>query len=328
MIFGICNLEFNTFVTRLKIENKKILKESGLEPIKHAGQNFLVSEEMIEKIISEAKIKKGEIILEIGPGTGNLTEALLSAGADVMAVEKDQHLAELLNSKLQNPNDKSRLYRGSSTESGQIPNSKLQIINSDILKFDETKIKKPYRIIANIPYYLTGHLIQKFLISKNKPAEMIIMVQKEVGERISAKPPKMNFLSSLVQYLAEAEILFPVKKENFWPQPKVDSVMIKIIPRASITSLRSYARETFGIKNNKNKEFIEFLKIVFKQPRQTLFNNLRRGGVKNSEEIIDQLDLPKNVRGQCLNLESLLKIFAYLNNAKLPNQNDKSITND
>ena len=312
MIFGICNLKFNTFVTRLKIENKKILKESGLEPIKHAGQNFLVSEEIIEKIISEAKIKKGETILEVGPGTGNLTKSLTDAGANVLAIEKDKNLSQVLISNFQFP----------------ISKKILNVVNEDILKFDEAKIKKPYRIIANIPYYLTGHLIQKFLLSRNKPAEMIIMVQKEVGERISAKPPKMNFLSSLVQYLAEVEILFPVKKENFWPQPKVDSVILKLIPHQRLTSLRSYARETFGFGDIKNREFIEFLKIVFKQPRQTLFNNLRRGGVKNSEEIIDQLDLPKNVRGQNLNLESLLKIFAYLNNAKLPNQNDKSITND
>ena len=241
--------------------------------------------------------------MEIGPGTGNLTEALLSAGADVMAVEKDQHLAELLNSKLQNPNDKSRLYRGSSTESGQIPNSKLQIINSDILKFDETKIKKPYRIIANIPYYLTGHLIQKFLISKNKPAEMIIMVQKEVGERISAKPPKMNFLSSFVQYLAEAEILFLVKKENFWPQPKVDSAVIRLVPR----------------KTKPDNSFISFLKMAFKQPRKTLLNNLRHGGAKNPDETVAKLGLDKNIRAQNLNLELLQKIFNLVGNKTIRN---------
>ncbi len=290
-----------------RAQTKKELSHANLKPVKHRGQNFLVSEEIIEKIISEAKIKKGEIILEVGPGTGNLTKALLDAGAVVLAIEKDEKLIEILKSEI----------RISKSET----NPKIQIINEDILKFDEAKIKKPYRIIANIPYYLTGHLIQKFLLSRNKPAEMIIMVQKEVGERISAKPPKMNFLSSLVQYLAEAEILFPVKKEKFWPQPKVDSVILKLIPHQRLTSLRSYARETFGFGDIKNREFIEFLKIVFKQPRQTLFNNLRRGGVKNSEEIIDQLDLPKNVRGQCLNIEQLKMLFELSSNYKnqIPN---------
>ena len=279
------------------IQTKKELNKLDLKPVKHRGQNFLVSEEIIERIISEAKIKKGERILEVGPGTGNLTKALIDAGAIVLAIEKDKNLSQVLISNFQ----------------FLISKKILNVVNEDILKFNEVKIKKPYRIIANIPYYLTGHLIQKFLLSKNKPSEMIIMVQKEVGERISAKPPKMNYLVSLVQFLANTEILFPVKKENFWPQPKVDSVVIKLTPRQRLTSLRSYARETFGVKdskNNEDKRFIEFLKVVFKQPRQTLFNNLRRGGIKNSEEIIIKLGFDKKVRAQNLSLQQLTKLFA------------------
>jgi len=260
----------------LSKNTKDNLDNLNLKPVKHAGQNFLVSEEIIEKIISSAKIKKGETILEVGPGTGNLTEALLSAGAKVTAIEKDHNLSEVLKSK--------------------VKSQKLKVIEEDILNFDEAAIKKPYRIIANIPYYLTGQLLQKFLSSKNKPKEMVLMVQKEVGERITANPPKMNYLSAFVQTLADAKMLFLVEKTNFWPQPDVDSAIIKLVPH----------------KTRINKPFIAFLKTAFKQPRKTLFNNLRNGGMQNAEKVLIELDLDKKTRGQDLSIEQLKNLFSKL----------------
>ena len=122
---------------------------------------------------------------------------------------------------------------------------------------------------------------------------MMLMVQKEVGERITANPPKMNYLSAFVQTLANAEMLFLVGKDNFWPQPKVDSAVIRIVPH----------------KTGLNKPFISFLKMAFKQPRKTLFNNLRNGGVQNADKILTELGLPKNIRAQNLSLQQLEKIF-------------------
>ena len=270
------------------IKTKQELKQRNIKPIKHRGQNFLISQEIIKKIIDSAQIKIGEVVLEIGPGTGNLTEALLKAGAEVVAVEKDENLFQLLKLKSQNPN--------------------LKIIEGDILKFDETQIKPPYRVLANIPYYLTGALIQKLLLSPNRPSQMILMTQKEVGERITARPPRANYLSSLVQFLADAEILFPVKKENFWPQPKVDSVIIKLTPHLISTSLRSYAHA----KSTEKEKYIDFLKRVFKQPRQTLFNNLRKQGAVSSDKldlIFNKLGFDKKIRPQNLNQEKLLELF-------------------
>ena len=236
------------------MNTKKELQEKDLKPIKHFGQNFLVSEEIIERIISEAKIKNGENILEVGPGTGNLTEALLKAGAEVVAVEKDEELVQLLNSK------------------PQITNYKLKIINQDILSFNETTLASPYRVIANIPYYLTGKLIQKFLLSANKPLELILMLQKEVAERIAAEPPKANFLSSFVQFMAKTEVLFMVNKDNFWPKPEVDSAIIRIIPQN-------------WPKYIDLDKYIAFLHNAFKQPRQTLFNNLKKTNTAKQEEL-------------------------------------------
>ena len=279
------------------IKTKQELKQRNIKPIKHRGQNFLISQEIIKKIIDSAQIKAGEVVLEIGPGTGNLTEALLKAGAEVVAVEKDENLFQLLKLKSQNPN--------------------LKIIEGDILKFDETQIKPPYRVLANIPYYLTGALIQKFLLSPNRPSQMILMTQKEVGERITARPPRANYLSSLVQFLADAEILFGVKKENFWPQPKVDSVIIKLTPHLISTSLRSYAHAKSAKVKKDVEKYIDFLKVIFRQPRQTLFNNLRKSGLANADKdkldlAFQELGLDKKIRPQNLNQQQLIKLFSFL----------------
>ena len=269
----------------LKKENKLLLKSANLRPIKYKGQHFLISKTILKKIIARADIKSGETILEIGPGTGNLTQVLLETGASVVAVEKDQNLVEILKSK--------------------VKSQKLKVVEEDILKFEEIKINRPYKIVANIPYYLTGQLIQKFLLSQNPPQFMILMVQKEVGERISSRPPRANYFSSLVQFLAEPEILFKVKKENFWPQPKVDSVVIKLTPHHL-----NKVRRSFDIVEM--KKFIEFLRVVFRQPRQTVFNNLRKNIAIKPEELeklFKKFNLTKNTRPQNLNQEQLLEIF-------------------
>ena len=249
----------------------------------------MISKKYLKKIVESAQIKTGEVVLEIGPGTGNLTEELLKSGAQVIAIEKDRDLIKLL------------LAKTKSAREFAIADSciNLKIIEGDILEFKENQIKTNYKIVANIPYYITGPIIQKFLRSANPPTEMILLVQKEVGERICAQPPRANYLSTVVQFLAETKLLFGVKKENFWPKPKVDSVVIKIIPHID-------AKKTID-----PEEFIKFLRIVFRQPRQTLANNLRRG--KLSPEIIEQifleLKIPKNTRPQNLDCEKLMRMF-------------------
>ena len=271
-----------------------------LRPNKHKGQHWLISKKYLEKIIESAQIKKDETVLEIGPGTGNLTEELLKSGAQVIAVEKDHDLIKLL------------LAKTKSVHEFAIADSriKLKIIEDDILEFDENQIKTNYKIVANIPYYITGPIIQKFLWSANPPAEMILMVQKEVGERICAQPPRANYLSSMVQSLAETKILFKVSRDNFWPKPKVDSVVIKITPQRQATSDPTTLKLRGAGKGQVN-EFTNFLKIVFRQPRQTLFNNLKRG--KLPQEKIDavfiKLKISKNTRPQNLSVNDLRKLF-------------------
>jgi 16S rRNA (adenine1518-N6/adenine1519-N6)-dimethyltransferase len=268
---------------KTKNNTQKDLQENDIKPIKHFGQNFLVSEEIIERIVSESKIKSGENILEVGPGTGNLTQALISAEANVIAVEKDSKLVHLLISNFQ----------------FLISKQKLKVVEQDILSFDETRVKSPYRVIANIPYYLTGKLIQKFLLSSNKPSELILMVQKEVAERITSIPPKANFLSSFIQFLAKTEVLFKVGKDNFWPKPEVDSAIIRIIPQN-------------WPENIDLDSYIDFLHNAFKQPRQTLFNNLKKTNsakLGELENIFNKLGFDKKIRGHNLDVQQLLELF-------------------
>jgi len=287
------------------VDKKQItshLKPVGIRPVKHRGQNFLISEIFLKKIIDSADIKPGETILEIGPGTGNLTLELLSAGAQVVTVEKDEKLARVLKAKMFENSEIVMPEADPPMAEKFNKNCKLKIITADILTFDETTIKSPYKIVANIPYYLTGKIIQKFLLSPNKPKEMILMVQKEVGERICAQVPKNNYLSVLVQFLAKTEILFKVTKENFWPKPKVDSVIIKITPSAYDYNFRPC-------------DFINFLRVTFKQPRQTLFNNLKRDKlilISEIEKAFSEFNWPKNIRPQNLDLPQLQQLYAKL----------------
>jgi 16S rRNA (adenine1518-N6/adenine1519-N6)-dimethyltransferase len=257
------------------IEN--LLKKYQLRPSKKLGQNFLIDESVIKKIIKVAELKKDDIILEIGPGIGNLTLELAKKVKKVVAVEKDQRMIEILEKLL---------------ESLDIRN--VQIIKGDILKLEpktynlkpKTYNLKPktYRVVANIPYYLTSPLIRKFLEEKCPPKEMILMVQKEVAQRICANPPQMSILAVSVQFYAEPKIISFVSKKSFWPQPKVDSAIIKIIPRKS----------AYSISVNQLL-FFKIVKAGFSQPRKQLANNLSNG-LKIDKEKVKNWLLKNNIQ--------------------------------
>jgi len=231
---------------------KEILTRYETKPFKGMGQNFLVNKQALEKIINSADLKTEDVVLEVGPGLGTLTMELAKNAGKVIAVEKDQKMCQILKETLKD-------YKN------------IEIINDDILKLNpEPYTLNPYRVIANIPYYLTSPLIRKFLETKYSPKFMLLMVQKEVAQRICANPPDMSILAVSVQFYAKAKIISYVKKENFWPKPKVDSAIIKIIPTASEASISSDL-------------FFKIVKAGFSHPRKQLGNNLLALG--NKEEI-------------------------------------------
>jgi 16S rRNA (adenine1518-N6/adenine1519-N6)-dimethyltransferase len=174
---------------------------------KSYGQNFLIDASVVEKIVVAAEITKGETVLEIGPGTGVLTEALVRAGAHVIAVELDHDMIQPLKDKF---------------------GDKIELIEGDVLKKGVINSRPdPFKIVANIPYNITSAIIEKFLAHEPRPTRMILMVQKEVADRLLAKPPEMSLLSVVCQLYADVSRVAHVKAGSFRPIPKVDSAVVK-----------------------------------------------------------------------------------------------------
>ncbi len=179
---------------------------------KSLGQNFLKSEGIADKIIAAADLSKDDLVVEVGPGTGILTERLVKSAREVWAIEKDYDLVEKLRKRITAKN--------------------LKLIHQDALWFDLSMLDH-YKVVANIPYSITSPLIRKFLENEPRPEMMVLMVQKEVAERICAKPgdSARGLLTIIVEFYATAEILFEVSHKEFYPMPRVDSSVIKIITK-------------------------------------------------------------------------------------------------
>jgi len=205
------------------------------KPIKGLGQNFLKSKAVIKRIVDEADLKKGDLVLEIGPGKGALTREL-SKKAKVIAVEKDKRLVELLKKELKD----------------------VEIIEGDILKVKLSL--KNYKIVSNLPYHISKQVLKKFLETENQPKEMILMVQKEVGQSICSKPPHMSKLGVFCKLFSEPKIIKYISKEAFSPKPKVDSALLRI------SKIRKPDVDL--------KLFSKIVNLGFSHKRKTLLNNL------------------------------------------------------
>ncbi len=244
---------------------KELLEKHEIKPSKFLGQNFLIDRNILEKIISASEIKKDDVVLEIGPGIGTLTKELAQRAGRVIAVEKDKKMVEILSETLAD-------YKN------------IEIIQDDILKLQNLEVKN-YKIISNIPYYITSPVIRKFLESPEAPQEIILTIQKEVAQRICAKPPKMSLLALSVQFYAEAKIISYVPKNCFLPAPQVDSAIIKIIPQ------KKY--------NIDSDLFFKIAKAGFSHPRKQLVNNLsvlkNSNGVKLDKHIVSEWLLKNNI---------------------------------
>lgn len=216
------------------------------------GQHFLKNKSKLQEIVEALDLKPEETVIEIGPGHGELTGFLvLAEKSKIIAIEKDRKFVQLLKKKFENGKN-------------------LEIIQGDALRvIPKLKIKN-YKIVGNIPYYITGYLLRILGELENKPSLIVLTIQKEVAERICAQPPRMNLLAASVQFWAEPKIVDYISKKDFWPIPKVDSAVIKLNPitlfgRSSIKCNKDYYEE----------KYYKLIKILFKQPRKTILNNLK-----------------------------------------------------
>ncbi len=328
-----------------KTELLEYLKSHGLWAKHGLGQNFLVDREALDKIVEVADLNSDDLVIEVGPGVGTMTEELIKHAKKVIAVELDERLAELLadfirtkheaiNSKqIQNTQAEpdSRL-RGNDKDVSDFEirisdlTHHLSIINSDILKLNIPELigEQRYKVVANIPYYITSKIIQQFLTQKNKPESITLLVQKEVAERICAKPGSLSVLAISVQVFGDPEIAGIVKKESFFPSPKVDSAILRI------KNIRSYCHPEFisgSIKkeemlkpvqhdNCSEKAFFRLVHIGFSAKRKTLANNIAVGyrmDKKTAGDIIKSVGLDENTRAQELSLEDWKRLMLKIN---------------
>lgn len=241
---------------------KRELNALGIKPKKSLGQNFLVNEGIYKKIVVALEIKKNDTIVEVGPGLGTLTGYLAESGAKIMAIEKDRLLIAHLKNKFKD-------------------NKNVTIIEDDILKFDPRNYELQttgYKLVGNIPYYLTSHLIRVALEKWPRPEMIVLMVQKEVAQRITARPPDMSLLAVSVQYYAEPKIISYVSAGSFYPPPEVDSAIIKLTTndRQQTTSKEA-------------KKFFKVVKAGFANKRKQLINNLSAGLKLSKEKVGSRL---------------------------------------
>jgi 16S rRNA (adenine1518-N6/adenine1519-N6)-dimethyltransferase len=260
----------------------EILKKYKIEPRRSAGQNFLIDENILRKIVGAAELKNTDNVLEIGPGVGILTEQLVKSAKQVTAVELDKSLHFVLKKE----------FKG-------VKN--LELINADILELKEADLKKifnnePYKIVANIPYNITSFVFRKFLEQfEYKPTEIVLLVQKEVAKRLVAKPGDLSLLAVSVQYFSEPKIVDYVSKNCFYPAPEVDSAII----------LLKVKNEKFDADENKN--FFRVVKIGFSAKRKQLLNNLINGLKIDREvlkEIFNKIGIKDTARAQELSVEN------------------------
>ncbi len=259
------------------------------------GQHFLKNKSVIPKIIAALELKTGETVVEIGPGEGALTIPLLEAcqkiGCKLIAIERDPELVSSIKYQV--------LSMGG------------QIVEGDALKIiprlhtEYSILNTSYKLVGNIPYYITGHLLRVIGEMENKPAISVLMIQKEVAERVCAVPPKMNLLAAATQIWAKPEIIARLKPKDFDPPPKVDSAVIRLETRKQ------------KIENRMDADrYYRLIKLIFKQPRKTLLNNLSDGlqiPKNKALEMLQRVNLTGNERPQDLDLPKLIELSRLTN---------------
>jgi len=278
-------------------ETKFIMKKYNLMANKKLGQNFLIDENTVEQILNVANIKKEDLIIEIGPGLGTLTNKIIQKAGKVIAIELDDRMISILEERFNKYNN-------------------IQIIHEDILKVDLRKLIKTekessniksVKIVANLPYYITTPIIMKLLEEKLDIETITVMIQKEVADRLTEIPGKKlsGAITYSVYYYAEAEKVLNVPKSSFIPEPQVESEVIRLT-----------LRESPPVRVIDEKRFFNIIKLAFMQRRKTLANALSSSNLFKSKdeiyEVLNNLKINAKVRGEALTIEQFAQIENYI----------------
>ena len=264
-----------------------ICKRFDIKMSKKLGQNFLIKRGIVDEIVHAAELTPGEPVLEVGPGIGTLTQGLAQSGADVTAIELDRRLLEVLDTTLASYDN-------------------VRIVHGDVLKLDVPPIMnhKPFKVVANLPYYITTPIIMSLLESKLPIERLVVMVQKEVALRMVAKPGTKDYgaLSVAVQYYTEPDIVLDVPPKSFLPAPAVTSSVIRCV-----------LRDKPPVDVIDEKLFFRVVKAGFAQRRKTFANTMKTTGL--SKDRIEELLAKANIDGQRRGETFTLQEFADVANA-------------
>jgi len=272
-----------------------ILRRYNIEPMKKLGQNFLINEGVIDKIIIAADLHDNDVVLEIGPGPGILTKKLVKRVKKVLSVEVDK-----------------KLYTIVRKEVNQHRN--IQIINKNILDisnqnlcdmlYDMKNAKGDYKVVANIPYSITSPILQKFTEQEPRPYLMVLLIQKEVAQRITAKAGQLSILGVAVQFFCHTEIIDTVPSSDFYPEPEVDSAIVRLKKHTKYT-------ETINNNNINIKDFFRIVKIGFSSKRKKLYNNFSAGlqiTAQKAKSMLNSAKINEEARAQDLTIEQWIAL--------------------
>ena len=278
-------------------ETKFIMKKYGITANKKLGQNFLIDDNAIDAIVSSSEISKEDLIIEIGPGLGTLTKPLLESAGKVICIELDTRMIEILE-------DRFSLY------------DNFELINNDVLKVDLNKLIsenknetiKHAKVVANLPYYITTPIIMKLLEERLDIESITVMIQKEVADRLVAKPGEANTgaITYAINYYTKPSRIYEVDKTSFIPAPEVNSTIIKLD-----------VLKTPSVDIENEELMFKIIKAAFMQKRKTLLNGLTNsnlsGNKEKIEKMLQELGIDLKIRGEKLTLEEYAQIAKYLN---------------
>ncbi len=265
---------------------RRLLQRYGLRPKKSLGQNFLVDTGALHRIVSAADLEPADTVLEIGPGLGALTLELAKAAGRVVAVELDQRLIPVLEQQLAGADN-------------------VKLVHGDILDLDPaTLISGPFKVVANVPYYITAAILRHLLAAQTRPQLVVLTVQREVARRLTAKPGNMSLLAGSVQFYGQVRQMAVIKAGSFYPRPKVDSAVVRI---------DLYPRPVLPV--SAEASFFRVVKAGFGQKRKQLRNSLRAGLSLPPEQVVLALEaagIDPRRRAETLNLDEWGELTAAL----------------
>lgn len=294
---------------------KQLLMDYGLSPNKTFGQHFLMDEIVLQDMLDVAEVSSDDVVVEVGPGIGNLTKFLIDKAGSVISIEKDPQFINVLNSlKKKNKNFKYVLADILETDMDEVlaDEKSLKAVSKTSTSKDATpKASSPeYKVVANIPYYVTGKIVQYFLKQNNKPKSLTLLMQKEVAENLTAKEGSLNLLAISVQLYADVKLVEIVPARKFYPAPKVNSAVVHI---------DLLKKPKFKIDSDGEKRLFKILRACFTGKRKQIHNTLTNNfGIKKEvvQEILQKLKLDPQLRPQQLSIAQWIALASEIEKLK------------